>query len=176
MLTIAPHYEGKISIPSPEVTQLMLDALDVKPGERVLEIGTGSGYQTFRLQQTGAEVYSIELRPQFQPVGQFGKVHLRVGDGSLGLPDEAPYDAILASCGVSELPKAWMEQLTVDGMIVAPVGTPEVQRLVLFKSESFHVKPVRTLAYVRFMMMDDSPKPKPIKPVYKELGGSNGTI
>jgi protein-L-isoaspartate(D-aspartate) O-methyltransferase len=166
MITQAPHYAGRIAIPSPEVTTLMLEALDVKPADNVLEIGTGSGYQTFRLHATGAKVSSIELRPQFLPVDEFNGVSLRVGDGTKGLPENSPYSVILAGCGVQDIPDAWVEQLAEGGRLCCPVGDATVQRLVLFVKEGYGLRPIKTLAYVRFMMMETY-KSKPVKPVYK---------
>lgn len=164
MLSLAPTFDGRRTIPSKEVTDLILSLLDLKPGEKLLEIGTGSGYQTQRFADTGAEVHSIELEPWVDSTQILGDcVYLHSGDGILGLPQLAPFDAIVATCGVEEIPRAWVEQTCDGGRIVAPVGESQSQRLCIFQKQQGEVYPLRVGAYVRFQMMREKPQPKPPK-------------
>lgn len=146
----------------------MLELLALKPGDKVLEIGTGSGYQTSELAKTGAEIHSIELEPWVDPTVITGDcVFLHSGDGRYGLEQEAPFIAIMATCGVEQIPAAWREQLMTGGYLVAPVGDSRSQRLTLFIKHEGELVPVRIAAYVRFQMLRDKPRPKPLKPVYR---------
>lgn len=154
MRCIAPTFDGRRTVPSPEVTRLMLEMLDLKPGDKVLEIGTGSGYQTQELAKTGAEVHSIELEPWVDPTQIIGDcVYLHSGDGSIGIEHEAPFTAIVASCGVERIPDEWRKQLSDSGRMVAPVGDQAAQRLTLFAKQGSELIPTRIAAYVRFQMM-----------------------
>lgn len=174
MLTLAPHYAGSIAIPSAEVTRLMVAALNIQRGEKVLEIGTGSGFQTWRLSETGAQVYSIELNPQFSPVDELKGPHLFCGDGFNGMPDSAPFDVIISTCGVEDIPPAWIEQLRDNGRMLVPLGNADVQRLVLLVKRGFAMQAIKTLGYVRFVMMERNPEAKPLKPVYRERPHASG--
>ena len=169
MLALIPTFDGKRTIPSPEVTRVMLELLDLKPFDKVLEIGTGSGYQTQELAKTGAEIHSIELEPWVDPLTLIGDcIFLHAGDGKDGLPQEAPFTAILATCGMTDVPDAWRKQLLAGGRLVAPVGDGKSQRLVLYRKSGDELQPVRVGAYVRFQMMRDKPKPLPPKYQPKE--------
>lgn len=173
MLTIAPTFDGKRTIPSPECRALIRQMLNLGPQDKVLEIGTGSGTQTNEFAATGAEVHSIELEPWVDSTQVLGDcVYLHTGDGILGLPQFAPFTAIVATCGVEQIPVAWSHQLVpLAGRCVAPVGTSEAQRLTLFrKMASGELAPERVCAYVRFSMMRERPTPKP--PKYQPDGQS----
>jgi protein-L-isoaspartate(D-aspartate) O-methyltransferase len=106
----------------------MLQALRLEPGAKVLEVGTGCGYQTALLAELGCEVYSIEVveplsaRAQRRLTRQGYEVHLRVGDGYLGWPEEAPYDAIVVCASAPRIPAPLVEQLRPGGGLVIPVG------------------------------------------------------
>ena len=168
---LAPTFDGRRTIPSAAVTARMLELLELSPGDKVLEIGTGSGYQTNCLARTGAEIHSIELEPWVDPTVIVGDcVFLHTGDGKYGLAHQAPFTAIVASCGVEEIPDAWREQLTEGGRSVVPIGDAKIQRLTLFRKENSELFPVRIAAYVKFQMLRQPPKAKPIKPVYKLHG------
>jgi protein-L-isoaspartate(D-aspartate) O-methyltransferase len=158
--SIAPTFDGKRAIPSAAVTKIMLDMLALAPGDKVLEIGTGSGTQTKMLADTGAEIHSIELEPWLDAVDLDGKtnVYLHAGDGKIGLESEAPFSAIMATCGVENVPAEWIAQLKPSGLIVAPVGDMFVQRLTLFVKQDLELVPVMVAAYVRFQMMREKPK------------------
>lgn len=119
------------TISQPYIVALMTEALEVQPGERVLEIGTGSGYQAAVLAEMGLEVYSIERIPALHQTAQqalveagYGDVHCKLGDGSRGWPEHAPYAGILVTAAPAEVPPALLEQLADGGRLVIPVGLP----------------------------------------------------
>ncbi|MBX3272704.1 MAG: protein-L-isoaspartate(D-aspartate) O-methyltransferase [Sandaracinaceae bacterium] len=127
------------TISQPYIVGLMSQLAHVRPGHRVLEIGTGSGYQAAVLAELGAEVYTIEI---VAPLGEraravlaelgYDRVHVRVGDGYAGWPEHHPFDAILLTAAPPQIPRPLLEQLRVGGHLVAPVGAPSgVQELVV---------------------------------------------
>lgn len=116
------------TISQPSVVALMTEALDVSPGQKVLEIGTGSGYQAAVLAQMGAEVFTIELVAELaeraaKDLAELGivKVHVRAGDGNAGWPEEAPFDRIIATAVAPRLPPHLIDQLAPDGILVMPL-------------------------------------------------------
>ena len=126
------------TISQPYIVAVMAAAARVRPGERVLEIGTGSGYGAAVLSKIVGEVYSIEriealadsARERLAALG-YGNVHVRRGDGTLGWPEHAPYDAIVVTAGGPTVPPALLEQLAPGGRLVMPLGSnPRLQRLV----------------------------------------------
>jgi protein-L-isoaspartate(D-aspartate) O-methyltransferase len=132
-----PIAEGQ-TISQPYIVGLMTAALELKPGDRVLEIGTGSGYAGAVLSRIAAEVYTVErhaalaesARAALESLG-FDNVHVLHGDGTRGWPEHAPYDAIVVAAGGPEVPQALLGQLAVGGRLVIPVGpTPRLQELV----------------------------------------------
>jgi protein-L-isoaspartate(D-aspartate) O-methyltransferase len=132
-----PIGEGQ-TISQPYVVALMSELLQLRGNERVLEIGTGSGYQTAVLSKLAAEVYSIEIIASLSEsakriIEQLGitNVSLKMGDGFFGWEEEAPFDAILVTAAAPELPKALWRQLSEGGRLIMPLGTSEkTQRLV----------------------------------------------
>jgi protein-L-isoaspartate(D-aspartate) O-methyltransferase len=147
-------FDGRRTIPSAEVTQLMLQLLDLTPQDTLLEIGTGSGSQTKLFAQTGAIVHSVELEPFVDPTIVIGEcVYLHQRDGGEGLPEWAPFTAIVATCGVEQIPDAWIAQLAIGGRLLVPVGDVRSQKLTLFRKTSEGLIPVRIGAYVRFQML-----------------------
>ena len=148
------------TISQPYIVALMTQAADVAPGEKVLEVGTGSGYQAAVLAELGAEVYSIEI---VEPLGErtakdlarlgYDRIHLRIGDGYRGWPEAAPFDAIVVTAAPPQIPPPLVEQLAVGGKLVIPVGeTGGAQELrVITKSADGATS--ETIAPVRFVPM-----------------------
>jgi protein-L-isoaspartate(D-aspartate) O-methyltransferase len=130
------------TISQPYMVALICQTADVKEGNKVLDIGTGSGYQAAVLAEMGAEVHSIERIPELAErarerlaAARYDQVVVHVGDGSLGLPEEAPFDAIVVAAAAPDVPLTLYDQLIVRGRLVVPVGGPEGQRLeVVVKS------------------------------------------
>jgi protein-L-isoaspartate(D-aspartate) O-methyltransferase len=125
------------TISQPLVVATMTQALELRGDERVLEIGTGSGYQAAILARLCREVITVEIVPQLAEAAEerlrrlgFTNVRVAVGDGWNGWPPEAPYDGILVACAATSVPPALLEQLTDDGRLVIPVG-PEGGEQVL---------------------------------------------
>lgn len=118
-----------VTISQPYIVALMSQLADLQPGESVLEIGTGSGYQAAVLAELGVKVYTIErvealaLRAEhtLRELG-YGDVEVRYGDGYLGWPEHAPFDAILLTAAPATVPEALTDQLGVGGKLIAPVG------------------------------------------------------
>jgi len=128
------------TISQPYIVALMLQHLALQPGDRVLEVGTGSGYATALLAQICAEVYSVERHADlaagaeatFARLG-YSNVKVRVGDGAQGWPEFAPFDAILVSAAAPAMPPALFTQLREGGRIVIPIGPPSSQELQLIR-------------------------------------------
>lgn len=159
-----PTFDGKRTVPSPECRALIREMLNLGPADKVLEIGTGSGTMTSEFGATGAEVHSIELEPWIDSTKVTGDyVFLHTGDGVKGIPSEAPFTAIVATCGIEAIPMAWKQQLAEGGRLVAPIGDAASQRLVMFKKVDGDLLPLKVAAYVRFSMMRERPSPKPPK-------------
>jgi protein-L-isoaspartate(D-aspartate) O-methyltransferase len=116
----------------------MIEAVTPRPSDRALEIGTGSGYGAAVLAQVVAEVYTVERDPQLVELArkrfaELGYANIKVlhGDGTLGWPEHAPYNVIIVTAGGPQIPKPLLEQLTIPGRLVIPVGSiPRLQRLV----------------------------------------------
>jgi protein-L-isoaspartate(D-aspartate) O-methyltransferase len=149
------------TISAPDVVGYMTQALQVDEGARVLDVGTGSGYQAAVLAETGCRVFSIEiLRPLAEEAAArlkslgYDRVTVRCGDGYLGWPEEAPFDGILVAAAPDHVPQALKDQLRPGANLVLPVGPPgKVQRLlVLTKREDGTVEERETLS-VRFVPM-----------------------
>ncbi len=130
------------TISQPYTVAFQTELLNVKPGAKVLEIGTGSGYQACVLAAVGAEVYSIERQKKlyekarrFLPRLGF-KINLFYGDGYLGLPAHAPFDGVLVTAAAPEIPDCLFDQLKIGGILVCPVGRGDIQTMVRYsKSE-----------------------------------------
>jgi len=128
------------TISQPYIVALMLEALALRSSDRVLEIGTGSGYVTALLAELAAQVFSMERHatladPARELLARMGYTNVRViaGDGTLGFPECAPYDAILVSAGAPEVPPALLGQLAEGGRMIMPVGPPDSQQLQLIR-------------------------------------------
>lgn len=127
------------TISQPYTVARQTDLLDVKPGHKILEIGTGSGYQAAVLIEMGAQVFTIERQKElfkktslFLPKIGYRPKKMVFGDGYKGLPDQAPFDGIIVTAGAPFVPKPLMEQLKVGGKLVIPVGE-KVQIMTVFK-------------------------------------------
>ncbi|WP_139921828.1 protein-L-isoaspartate(D-aspartate) O-methyltransferase [Hymenobacter sp. DG01] len=136
-----PIGEGQ-TISQPYTVAYQTELLQVQPGERVLEIGTGSGYQCCVLLELTPHVFSIEYNPVLfertarRLAAMHRPAHLFGGDGSLGLPQHAPFDKILVTAGSPALPRPLLRQLRVGGALVIPVGDEQTQRMVRVVRES----------------------------------------
>jgi len=130
--------EAGQTISQPYIVALMIHAAEIKCGDRVLEVGAGSGYAAAVMSRIAGEVIAMERQAELVAVAQermqrlgYDNVRIVEGDGTRGWPGEAPYDAILAAASGSHVPPAWVEQLAEGGRIVMPVGDPGwVQKLV----------------------------------------------
>jgi protein-L-isoaspartate(D-aspartate) O-methyltransferase len=137
-----PIGEGQ-TISQPYIVALMLDALALSPADRVLEVGTGSGYLTALLAELAAQLFSVERHavladPARKLLACLGYTNVKVivGDGSQGFAEAAPYDAIIVSAAAFDVPPALVAQLTEGGRMVIPVGTPDSQQLHLIRIEN----------------------------------------
>lgn len=133
-----PIGEGQ-TISQPYTVAFQSELLEVKPGDRILEIGTGSGYQACVLLELGAEVYTIEYNEilfhktkKFLPKLGY-KPHFFVGDGSQGLPANAPYQGIIVTAGAPAIPKPLINQLALGGRLIIPVGDNKSQKMILIE-------------------------------------------
>jgi protein-L-isoaspartate(D-aspartate) O-methyltransferase len=134
-----PIGEGQ-TISQPYIVALMLEALLLEPSSIVLEIGTGSGYQSAVLAELAAHVYSVERYPQLAREAEatlarlgYNNVTIVVGDGSQGLPTVAPFDAIVVSAAAPQIPAPLFEQLREGGRMIIPVGPADAQELQLVR-------------------------------------------
>jgi protein-L-isoaspartate(D-aspartate) O-methyltransferase len=128
---------GGQTISQPFTVAFQTQLLDIEPGDKVLEVGTGSGYQAAILKVLGADVYTIETINELHVEAKllFAKLGLNIvtilGDGSLGLTEEAPFDKVIITAAAPKLTKALTEQLKLNGKLVAPVGGLDVQKMIL---------------------------------------------
>jgi protein-L-isoaspartate(D-aspartate) O-methyltransferase len=147
------------TISQPYIVALMTEALELGPDEKVLEVGTGSGYAAAVLSRIAQEVYTVErhlelaraAQARFRQLG-YDNIQVHVGDGTLGWIEHAPYDAIVVTAGGPEVPDPLLEQLAVDGRLVIPVGgRPDMQQLVRVRRKSEQSYQREPLGSVRFV-------------------------
>jgi protein-L-isoaspartate(D-aspartate) O-methyltransferase len=152
------------TISQPYIVAFMTQALEVQPEHRVLEIGTGSGYQAAVLAELAREVFTIEIvaplaeraRETLARLG-YRNIRTRTGNGYLGWPEHAPYDRVMVTAAPDDVPRALVEQLKIGGLMAIPVGTVVQELRILRRTE----KGTETLATlpVRFVPMTGKPKP-----------------
>jgi len=151
------------TISQPYIVGFMSQALEVEPHHRVLEIGTGSGYQAAILAELAREVYTIEIvaalssraRKTIDDLG-YKNVHIKTGNGYLGWPEHAPYDRVMVTAAPDAVPPALVEQLRIGGLMAIPVGTGD-QELRILRRTARGLETLRTLP-VRFVPMVGKPK------------------
>lgn len=146
------------TISQPYIVGLMTQLAELEPGDRVLEIGTGSGYQAAVLAELEVDVYTIEI---VRPLGErargvlrelgYDRVHVRIGDGYQGWPEHAPFDAVILTAAPPRIPDPLLEQLAVGGRLVAPVGRGVQDLVVVIRTEEGHAS--RRVIPVRFVPM-----------------------
>lgn len=126
------------TISQPYVVAWMTELLDVKPGMKVLEIGTGSGYQTAVLAEMGATVFSVERVPELHQLARtrlssmgYGNVQLKLDDGTLGWPEMSPFERILVTAGGPKVPAPYIDQLADPGQMVIPVGVERRSQMLM---------------------------------------------
>ncbi len=150
------------TISQPYIVALMTELLELKPGQRVLEIGTGSGYQAAVLAQMAVKVYTIEivapLALQAKVVLErsgYTQIHTKIGDGYKGWPQHAPFDGIIVTCAPTHIPAPLKDQLAEGGRMVIPVGEAYGnQRLILLRKRKGRIKKEKSFG-VRFVPMID---------------------
>src|SRR6266516_2736377 len=155
------------TISQPYIVAFMTEQLRLKPSDRILEVGTGSGYQAAILAELVSEVYSIEIveplaksaETTLQRLG-YKNVHVKIGDGYKGWLEEGPFDAIIVTCAPDKVPHPLVDQLKNDGRMVIPIGDRFAQQLYLLEKKNGQLKQSATLP-VRFVpMTSEAAKPK----------------
>ena len=145
------------TISQPYMVALMTDELRLKGNERVLEVGTGSGYQAAILGMMAGEVHTVEYIPELASEADkllkelgMDNVHVHCGDGSLGLPEHAPYAGILVAAAAPKIPRALLEQLENGGRLVLPIGGRGIQQLEVWErnGDEFDKKTITAVAFV----------------------------
>lgn len=145
------------TISHPVTVAFQTQLLEVKRGEKILEIGTGSGFQTSILCQMGAKVFSVERQKELYMKAKQIITHLKFvprlvfGDGYKGLPGYAPFDKIIVTCGAPEIPQALLEQLKIGGIMVIPVGEGKEQtmkRIIKISETNFEQEEFGTFKFV----------------------------
>jgi protein-L-isoaspartate(D-aspartate) O-methyltransferase len=146
------------TISQPFIVAYMTMQLDIQKGEKVLEIGTGSGYQAAVLAECGAEVFTIEIIPELAEHARkvlekqaYTNISVKTGDGYKGWKEHAPYDAVIVTCAPEKIPEPLIEQLAEDGRMMIPVGEWQ-QRLILLKKENGKIQKKDDIP-VRFVPM-----------------------
>ena len=140
------------TISQPYIVAAMTEMLELTGSERVLEIGTGSGYQTAVLAELAAEVFTVERHAELSERARgvlsalgYDNVRFRAGDGSVGWPEEAPFDAIMVTAAAPQVPESLQAALADGGRLVAPVGGPAAQRLVTVRRKGERFKTITGL-------------------------------
>jgi protein-L-isoaspartate(D-aspartate) O-methyltransferase len=146
------------TLSQPFIGALMIELLAVSPGQKVLEIGTGLGYQAAVMAELGADVFSVEIVEEFAEAARLRlaaidyDVEIRVGDGTRGWSEYAPFDRILITAAAKDPPSALIDQLAPGGRIVAPLGGEDVQQLSQIERKAdgqIEIKPVLPVRFTR---------------------------
>jgi protein-L-isoaspartate(D-aspartate) O-methyltransferase len=146
------------TLSQPFIGALMLDLLSLEPGHRVLEVGTGLGYQAAVMGEMGAEVFSVEVVEEFAEaaLARFAAlgydVKVRVGDGSRGWDEHAPFDRVLVTAASADPPAALLGQLAPGGLMVVPLGAGDVQQLSVVEA-SGRVRPILPVRFTRLELV-----------------------
>ena len=156
------------TISQPYIVALMTDLLELVPGDKVLEVGAGSGYQAAVLSRLAREVHTIEIVPALARACRerlarlgFANVAVHEGDGAEGWPAEAPFDAILATAAARRVPPALVDQLRPGGRLAIPLGEPwSTQELVLVQKEGRGKTSARSILPVRFVPLTGKSNPE----------------
>lgn len=147
------------TISQPYIVAFMTEAIRPRPGEKILEVGAGSGYQAAILAQMGADVYTVEIvEPLAEMAAQtlerlgYKNAHVRHGDGYRGWPEHAPFDAVIVTCAPDKIPPDLVTQLKDGGRMIIPVGGGMEQELVLLRKNGEQIEKQSVLP-VRFVPM-----------------------
>ena len=150
----------KQTISQPYMVAAMSEALELEGRDRVLEIGTGSGYQTAVLAELAESVFSVERIPTFVPLARsrleslgYYNVLIKVGDGTIGWSEHAPYDAILVTAGAPQVPPPLLDQLKLGGRLVMPLGPEDAQMLIRVRrdEDGFHEEALGECRFVKLI-------------------------
>jgi protein-L-isoaspartate(D-aspartate) O-methyltransferase len=150
------------TISQPFIGALMLDLLGLEPGDRVLEVGTGIGYQAAVMAEMGAEVFSVEVVEEFAEAAESRfkalgyDIKVRAGDGARGWAAHAPYDAILVTAAAAEVPFELLDQLKPGGRMVVPLGAGDVQQLTVVTKRDGGQAEAREVMPVRFTRLEQA--------------------
>ena len=148
------------TVSQPFIGALMLELLGVGPGQKVLEVGTGLGWQAAVMAELGADLFSVEIVEEFAQAARLRlaaldyEVEIRVGDGSRGWSEHAPFDRILVTAAAPEAPTALIDQLAPRGRMVIPIGGREVQQLSLVTRNEAGEVETRAVLPVRFTQLE----------------------
>jgi protein-L-isoaspartate(D-aspartate) O-methyltransferase len=148
------------TVSQPFIGGLMLELLDIEPNDRVLEVGTGLGYQAAVMAEIGASVFSVEVVEEFAEAAQARfaalglEIEVRVGDGTRGWAEHAPFDAVLVTAATTVPPAPLVEQLKPGGRMVVPLGGKDVQQLSVVEKGADGRTAIRSLMPVRFTQLE----------------------
>jgi protein-L-isoaspartate(D-aspartate) O-methyltransferase len=149
------------TISQPFIAALMIDLLAPQSADRILEVGTGLGYQAALLAELASQVWSVDVVEEFTSAAKlrlatlgYRNIELRVGDGSKGWPEHAPFDKILVTAAAQQVPKLLLEQLKPGGRLVLPVGAQDEQQLTLVQKDAGGMVSEQAILAVRFTQLE----------------------